>query len=309
MGKKKLSVIIPVYNTAATLIQLVGRLSSVLNAIDEVPFEIIFIDDGSSDQDTWPTLVAIAEENKDVKIIRLTKNYGQQAATICGMAQSTGEHVITMDDDLQHAPEDIPKLLAERHHDVVLASFQIKRHGFMRRVFSRIKDMVFAIALDKPKGIQTTSFRLINRAIVDAVVSIKSPYPYIALLLSLVTKDFVNVQVLHNSRAEGKSGYTVAKLFHLLSHVAASQSSLLWNFVGYIGLACFALSVFMIIYIIFRVLFGSASSLYLHCIVVVIGFLGGLTLMCLGMMGAYLHRVAILSEQRPSYVIREVRAQ
>ncbi len=129
-----ISIVIPVYDSAV-LQELSERIDRVFAKLPE-EYEIIFIDDSSPNLDVWPSLVDIAGKNSHIRALQLTRNFGQHAATLCGLVECRGDFVITMDDDLQHCPEDIPKFLELRDYDVVIAQFKNKQHGTFKRITS-----------------------------------------------------------------------------------------------------------------------------------------------------------------------------
>ena len=135
------SIVIPVFNSSDTLEELAVRIAEVFSEQPDDEYELIFVDDSSILPETWPTLVRLAEEDPSVGAVQLSRNFGQQAATLCGLRESRGDVVITMDDDLQHVPEDIPEFLKLSRFDVVVGQFDRKRHGLFKRTTSRIKGL------------------------------------------------------------------------------------------------------------------------------------------------------------------------
>jgi Glycosyl transferase family 2 len=198
------SIVIPVFNATTTLDQLVQRIAAVFAELPQFDHEIIFVDDASNRPETWPTLKRIALEHGQVRAVQLMRNFGQTSATFCGMKLARGHYIITLDDDLQHAPEDIPLLIAEREHDVVFAQFRELRHSMPKRVLSAMKNLILSFLIDKPKGLQLTSFRLFRRELARAMLSVViSPQATLPPLLFFMTRDVATVQVQHNPRLEG----------------------------------------------------------------------------------------------------------
>ena len=128
--KSFFSIVIPVFNTVDTLPEIVKRVGKIFDEKIKEPYEIIFVDDASDNPNTWKKLEEINKKNTRIKILQLTRNFGQQAATLCGIRESKGNFIITMDDDLQHPPENIPNLIDKKHHDIVIAQFLEKKHIF-----------------------------------------------------------------------------------------------------------------------------------------------------------------------------------
>ena len=195
------SIIVPVYKSKESLKQITNKINEVFEKeLKGAIFELIFINDSPFDDGTCRILDELCSSFSFIKVIELTQNFGQQSALICGISESKGQYIITMDDDMQHNPLDIPKLIEKQAHDIVVASFIKKRHSIFKRLTSFIKGYFDHIILDKPRHIQLTSFRLFNRVIADNILKIGTSYPFIPALLLLVTKDIVNVQVNHHER-------------------------------------------------------------------------------------------------------------
>ena len=168
--KETLSIVIPVYNTVTSLTNLVKRIDDTLSPLG-VCYEIIFVNDASPNPETWPHLEKLALTHKQVRVVSLMRNFGQQAATLCGFEHAMGDYILTMDDDLQHRPEEIPNLWEERSHDIVIGQFSRKHHSLFKRITSRLKGWFDHILIGKPKNIHLSSFRLLNRSVVDDIVA------------------------------------------------------------------------------------------------------------------------------------------
>jgi hypothetical protein len=209
-----LSIVIPVYDTPAPAL-LFERISAAVTS----DFEVIFVDDASPSAEVWPALVELSRRDARVKAVRLAANGGQQAATMCGLAEARGDVVITMDDDLQHDPRDIELLLAESSHDAVIGVLSESRHSRVRRAGSGVKAVVERIAFGKPRGLRLSSFRLLNRRVVDQMLASSLARPLIPALIFAATSDVVGVPVSHSHRAGGKSGYTPARLARLFGRL------------------------------------------------------------------------------------------
>ena len=146
----KYSVVIPVYNTTHSLQELVARIEKVFRDEIKDSYEIIFIDDCSTNTDTWPTLVELKKTHPQVNVIQLMRNFGKAGAVFCGLNQASGKYTITMDDDLQHRPEDIVNLIANEQHDVVIGTFAQKKHSWFKKISSSIVNWFDFKLLGKP---------------------------------------------------------------------------------------------------------------------------------------------------------------
>lgn len=297
-----ISVVIPVYNSNV-LNDIVDRVERVFAGRME-EHEIVFVDDFSPDPAVWETLERLAARHPSVRAIQLTRNFGQHAATICGLREARGEFVITMDDDLEHSPEEIPKLLAVRDHDLVVGRFRERQHGPLTRASSRIKGVFDWMILGKPKHIQLTSFRMLSRVVVDGMLAIRTAHPFIPALMLHVTKDVVAVDVDHRRRERGRSSYTFAKRMRLFTDLIIHNSSLVLRLVGQVGLALSAVSFLMAAYIVYRKLAHSIGVMGWASVVTVQLLIGGLLLFSVGIMGEYLVRIIESSEAKPTYFVR-----
>lgn len=298
----EVSVVIPVYDSPV-LEQLVAEIERVLAGQSE-NYEVILIDDRSPSAETWEILQRLAAERKRVRALQLTRNFGQQAATLCGLAESRGQLVITMDDDFQHNPQDIPRLLAYADHDVVIAQFPRRRHHVLKRISSRIKGWFDQVLIGKPKGLQMTSFRLLKRTVVDGVLSIRTANPFLPALIFAVTRDIFGVLVTHGERGAGRSGYTLGKMVTVFSNLLINNSSAMLRLVGCMGLS-FALASFCLGgIVVYRKLFLGIAVQGWASLFVAVTLIGGVLLFSLGVVGEYLIRIIQGTEHRPAYLVR-----
>ncbi|MGI9316597.1 MAG: glycosyltransferase family 2 protein [bacterium] len=299
----KYSVVIPVYNTVKPLEELVARIEEVFNLL-EVEYEVIMVDDCSSNTQTWTTLESIALKNPAVTAIQLSRNFGQQPATLCGLAEAVGDYMITMDDDLQHSPEDIPQLIHKNDHDIVIGQFSEKKHSLFKRATSRIKSYFDTILIGKPHNIRLSPFRMINRTTVDGMLAINTPSPFIPALMFHVSKDVVGVTFEHHSRKEGKSNYTFGKMLGVFNNLIIGNSSFLLKTIGYLGVIIAFCSLIYASFIVVEQLIKPTLVPGWTSVIVSILFVGGLLLFSVGIIGEYLIRIIAGVESRPSYVVR-----
>lgn len=297
-----ISIVIPVYNSAV-LDELAARIDAVFAGRAE-RHEIVFVDDLSPDPLVWQTLERLSARHASVRAIQLTRNFGQHAATLCGLGEARGECVITMDDDLEHSPEDIPAFLALCGRDAVVAQFRGKQHGLLTRASSRFKGQFDWLILGKPRHIQLSSYRMLSRVVVDGMLAIRTAHPFIPALMLHVTRDVTGLPLDHGRRPRGRSNYTFARRFRLFTDLVIHNSSLVLRLVGQIGLLLSAASFLMAGYIVYMKLahrigiMGWASLLTAQLLI------GGLLLFGLGVVGEYLVRIIESSEAKPTYVVR-----
>ncbi len=301
------SIIVPVYKSKESLRILTNKVDELFNTIlKDKTFELIYINDSPFDNETCQVLEELRSQYHFIKVIEFTQNFGQQSAVICGIIHSSGNYLITMDDDMQHNPLDIPKLIQEQSHDLVIAKFKNKKHNLFKRVTSNIKGYFDYLILNKPKDIQLTSFRLFNRVIADNMLKIKTSYPFIPALLFSISKDVVNVEVTHYKRNEGTSNYTLSKMIQLFKNLLINNSSLLLKWIGNLGLSIAFMSLLYAIFILYKKVFLGVSLMGWTSIMLTILFFGGIIMFSLGIIGEYLIRIIKTSENRPHYFIRKI---
>ena len=304
----KYSIVIPVYRSKETLDELYESLTRVMDSLGE-EYEIVLVNDGSPD-DSWNKLKALREKDKRLSIVNLMRNYGQHNALMCGFAQSNGRYVITMDDDLQHPPEEIPKLIDSIENsdtDVVVGRYGEKKHNLFRNFGTWFMKQLYWHTMQIPKNLDMTSFRIIKKEIVDAALRFKVPAPRVDLIMFSITTNMSNVEISHAPRKAGKSGYTLRKLISNTLDNVLNYSSLPLRVVSYFGMIVSAFSVALSIYYLTLFLVGGTSVSGFTTLVLLTVFFGGAILMTLGIVGEYLTRIIRSCEQKPSYVIREHR--
>ncbi|MGH4138431.1 glycosyltransferase family 2 protein [Clostridium sp.] len=213
--QESISVVVPVYNSEHSLEHFYNVLSKELKKICG-DYEIIMIDDGSIDN-SYEKMEKLHSIDSRVKIIQLDGNFGQQNALMCGFHYSSGEYVVTMDDDLQHPPEEIYKLKEkiDEGYDVVYGIPIIKKHSIYRKLGSKMTDYMFNNICSKPRNIKVSSFRIIRKNIINEILKDNTSFVYISAITFKNTRSISNVEVKHNIRKYGKSNYDFCKLLKL----------------------------------------------------------------------------------------------
>lgn len=298
-----MSIVVPVYDSLV-LEELSDRVDAAFRELPDHDYELIFVDDGSPDERVWPLLERLAGERSRVVALQLTRNFGQQAATLCGLRESRGELVVTMDDDLQHDPGDIGLLLARADADIVVAQLGRKHHSVFRRITSRMKGIFDRIIIGKPKKIQLSSFRLLRRTVVDGILEIRTPNPFIPAMMFHVSKRVVGVPVTHHPRRQGKSGYTLIGMIRVFSNLLINNSSLVLRVVGQLGMAFAVVSFATAFYVMYRKLVHGIPVQGWASLFATLLLIGGLLLFGLGIVGEYLVRIIESSETKPTYFVR-----
>ncbi len=210
-----ISAVIPIYNSSNSLEELYHRLSKFFTE-NFYYHEIIMVDDGSRDN-SYEMMLSLRERDSRVKIISLDGNFGQQNALMCGFKYTTGNYIVTMDDDLQHLPEEIKKLVVtiEKGYDVVYGITDDKHHQLYRNLGSKITNYLFNMITPKKDNIRVSSFRIIRRSLLEKIITHKTAFVYISAIILKHTNNIANVKVKHDDRKYGKSNYTFLKLVKL----------------------------------------------------------------------------------------------
>lgn len=303
------SIVVPVYNSEKTLDELTQRLFGVMDPITE-KYEILLVDDCSQDN-SWDKLKTLRNENKKIKIIRLQNNFGQDSALICGLNYAKGDYVITLDDDLQNPPEEIPKLInkLQEGYSVVYAKFRIKYHSRIENFFSNILQKLIRYILDIPSDLYISGFAIYTSDVVKNVISIKSSYIYLSAFVRqcVPVNKIANVVVNHSPRKVGKSNYTIRKYLYQTFNLLFNYSTLPLMLIGIIGAIVSVVSFCGGIYIIFRYSMNHDYGLMgWNSLMVTLAFLGGMILLSIAIMGEYLLRILTEVAHGQQYVIGEM---
>jgi len=224
-------------------------------------FEVIFVNDCSKDN-SYKVLKNIHEKNQDVIVIDLMKNYGQQNALMCGFNYCKGKYIITLDDDLQNPPEEIPKLYQKiiDGYDVVLGTYQIKHHNPYKNIGSYIVRKLNNRIFSTENKIKFSSFRILKKSIIDEIKFMRTPFPYISGMILSVTSSIANVEIDHFPRKHGESHYNFKKLINLSFNLLINYSSIPLRFIGALGLIVSLLSFSLGCSYILRKLGGKGSG-------------------------------------------------
>ena len=301
------SVVVPVYNSEHTLQELYTRLEKVFRETIKEEFELILVDDGSRDR-SFAVMQELREKDPRVKIIQMARNFGQHPALLCGFAHAKGEFIVTMD-DLQHQPEELPKMInvmKERDDvDVIIASYEGRKHNLIRKLGTKLSVWATSKMLGKDPNLQITSYRLIRRFLVEAMLKTNTYLPQIGNLLVLSSNRIINVPVQHAARAYGKSGYSFRRLVKDLIYDITAHTAFPLLMVRNIGIASFLVSFLLGIYYLVRYfLCGISVEGWTSLMLVMLAFFG-LTLLSIGIIGIYLMNILNEAKKMPHYVIRQ----
>ena len=305
-NKIEYSVVIPVYNSAECLQELYNRLQSVFNQMDKV-FQVIFVNDCSED-DSLNVLNELHSLHDNVIVADLYTNFGQQNALMCGFQYCQGTNIITMDDDLQNPPEEIPVLIKKLNegYDAIVGTYTDKKDNFYKNwgslLFRKLNHKIFNVS----NNLKFASFRIIKREIIDEIKNNKTSYPYVSGMLLQVTRNITNVILKHEKRKYGKSNYTFIKLVQISLNLLINYSTLPLRFFSYIGLIVSIFSLCLGLgYIIKQLISGLAPPGWTS-LVVLLSFYNALILIIFFILGIYISRLLKESANQKQYSVRKV---
>ncbi len=303
-----LSLVIPVFNGAGSIGALVDHIHDIYQ---HLRFEIVLVNDGSGD-DSEAVCAALQEKYPaTVTFIHLSRNYGEHNAVLAGMNHAVGDYVGVLDDDGQNPPEEVLNMLAackSGNYDVVYGRYRVKQHNWIRNLGSWFNDKMANIMLKKPAELYLSSFKVMNRFVVDEVIKYQGAFPYIDGLVFRSTRNISQIDVEHRSRAGGQSNYTWRKLIKLWTNMFLSYSILPLRISSIAGIVLSMLSVGLIVVIVVEKLWINPDlPLGIPSILVAMLFFAGIQLIILGTIGEYLGRLFLDASATPQYVVRYIR--
>ncbi|MEO6098401.1 MAG: glycosyltransferase family 2 protein [Fibrobacteria bacterium] len=297
------SVIVPIYKSLESLPHLYQRLTACMTAIGP-DFELILVEDGGQDG-SWEYIRELALKDPRIKAVRLSRNYGQHNALLCGIRCATKDIIITIDDDLQNPPEEIPAMLAKLHEgfDVVYGTPDHERHGFLRDMASVVTKFVLQGAMGAATARKVSAFRVFRTRLRLAFERFHSPFLSIDVLLTWGTTRFAAVAVRHEVRALGTSHYTMRKLLTHALNMVTGFSTLPLRLASWVGFAFTILGGMILAYVVGRFLFFGGSVPGFPFLASIIAIFSGAQLFALGVIGEYLARMHSRSMAKPTYVV------
>jgi glycosyltransferase involved in cell wall biosynthesis len=306
-----LSVVVPVYRSADCLGPLVEAIAAALYPAG-MTYEVILVNDGSPDR-TWDVVESLCRTHSEVVGIDLRRNFGQDNAILTGIRVARGRVVAVMDDDLQHDPRDLPRLLArlDEGADVVYADFRVKHQAFWKNLGSWFNGKVAEWVLEKPRGIYLSPYKVIRREVAELICRYEGPEPYIDGLLFQVTSRFDQVPVEHRPRYAGRSNYSLARSVAVWARLAANFSVRPLRLVTWCGLALGLLGgLLAVVVVLYRLVypehFEAAVAGWASLMVTQLT-IGGARMIFLGILGEYVGRMhTAVAGRKPQATIREV---
>ena len=285
--------------------ELVSRITASVKQISD-DYEIVLVNDASPD-DSWNKISEICQKDKHVKGVNLSRNFGQQYSTTAGLSVATGEWIAVIDCDLQNPPEEIPRLYAKAQEgfDTVFAQRVERQDTFLKKLSSTVFNKAFSFMTDSYQDKTAAEFGLYSRKVIDAVLSMGDFIRYFPVMVKWVGFRIAYLPVQHSERAEGTSGYTLAKLLDVTSDCMIGFSNKPLRMTLYFGVGIVCLSLLMVLYYLFDFLINGTDVSGFTTLVISVWLVAGILTSILGMLGLYLGKVFDQVKQRPTYIIME----
>lgn len=303
-----LSIVIPVYNAEKTIVELCRSLISLFSA--DYRLEIVLVNDSSQDGTDEVCKKLQSDIPEIITYARLSRNFGEHNAVMAGLNLTQGDYVVIIDDDFQNPPEEVLLLLAEirKGFDIVYSQYSDKRDSMFRNLGSYLNGSMARVILDKPANLYLSSFKAMNRFLVDELITYKTPNPYIDAIILRITKNIGTVEVRHEARRDGLSGYTLKKLAALWGDMVISYSLIPLRVLAFTGLVLTLLGLYSVIDMLVSNLhpaFTEASDL--EELTSITLFFRGFQLLATGIVGEYVGRIYLKMNQEPQFIIREIK--
>ena len=307
----KISVVVPCYRSARTLPVLIQQLFDEAEMLRSngriIEYEVLLVVDGSPDN-TADVARSLQKQFHSIQVIELSRNYGQHNALLAGIVSATGDVIITMDDDLQHSPHDIPQLISTleaNDADLVYAASTKEEHGVVRSISSKMAKWMFK-ALGVSHGGDISAFRAFRSELIPLFKNVESPVVSIDVVLSWGTKRITTCPVEMKFRQSGNSGYNLVSLFKYMVNVILGFSTFPLKLATWIGAIASMGALLFGIYTLAMYFTQGISTEGFTTIAILIAFFGGVQLFSLGVLGEYLGRIFMKQIGQPPYNIRAV---
>ena len=300
----ELSVVVPVYNASQTIARAVDVVSAL--KIDG-GMEIILVNDGSSDDSAAVCAGLVENAALPMTFVNLARNFGEHNAVMAGLGAARGRYIVTIDDDLQHDPADIAALYSHCRDgglDVSYTYWDKKKHSLIRNLGSHLTNQMACVIMGKPKDLYFSTFRCMNRFLVDNILRYDGPYPYIDGLILQITDKIGKIKITHHEREAGRSGYTTRRLIRLWLNIFVNYSVMPLRLSTVIGIGLSFLGLLYTIRIITIHLMDGTPEGWASLMSIVLLF-SGAQLVVLGVMGEYLGRIHLTNNRKPQFVVRD----
>lgn len=299
------SIVIPVYGSSKVLKTLYKRINNVFVDISN-NYEIIFIEDCSPDN-VWDIILDISSFDKRVRALKLSKNFGQHNALLCGIREARGNFIITLDDDLQNPPEEIPNLINEisKGFDVVYGKPKKEKRVFYRKIITQLTKFSLDYATGSSNSRNISSFRIFKNNLRESFSNFNNQTVNIDILLTYSTNKLSFINVDHDARYQDKSGYNLLKLIRHTINILTGLSTAPLHFATFLGIALSIFGLLIFTYVILQwIIYGSVVRGFTF-IASIVALFSGSQLLALGILGLYISRIHNNLLHRPSYVVKE----
>ena len=297
--------VVPVYQSEAILPDLVQRLSQELPSLAR-GYELVLVNDCSPDR-SWDVISDLAGQHSWIRPINLMRNYGQHNALLCGIRAARFDVIVTMDDDLQHPPEEIPKLLEALAggSDVVYGTPEREQHGLGRDFASWVTKLALQNVMGAEVARKVSAFRIFRADVARAFAHYEGSFVSIDVLLTWGTNRFASTPVKHRPRESGTSGYTFRKLMTHAMNMMTGFSTMPLQIASLIGFVFTLFGLFVLAFVVIRYLAYGNPVPGFPFLASIVALFSGAQLFALGIIGEYLARMHFRSMQKPPYVVRD----
>ncbi len=303
---KLISISIPCYRSAKTLPFVVKEIQDVFSKQDDYEYEIVLVNDGSPD-DTFEVIQELCQQDDRITGVNLSQNFGQSSAKMAAMPYIHGDVMVTMDDDGQHPAEGIFSLVDKIYegYDLVYAYFPHKKHSLFKRIASWMNSTMLNLMGSKSSDIHTSSFVAYSSFAIKMIRESKSPVNALSSYVRKLTKRVTNVELPHRERVEGKSNYTLKKMFGLWRNGITSFSTQALSFAIYLGSIVAAAGFIYAGYVFIRRILDPGLVMGYASIMIAILVLSGILMILLGILGEYLGKIFLILVRLPNYMVRD----
>lgn len=306
MNKTNISVVVPIYNEAGSIHELYERLTASISQISP-NYELLFIDDGSTDN-SLGLLKDLKNSDKNIRIIKFTRNFGQQSAVLAGFRHCKGDIIVQLDADLQNPPEEIPKLIEKLNEgfDLVSGVRKKRQDSFLRKTCSSFLLFLTSKLMGKNIDLDISSFRAMNRGVVKKINECKDKSRFLSALVSWLGVSSAQVEVEHAKRLHGETKYRVGKLLQLSMDLVTGFSRFPLRMVTYLGFFGATIGFMLMIFLLFQRYVRGVMYDGFTVLSALFSLFAGVQLLSIGILGEYIGRIYSQVQDRPDYVIEDI---
>ena len=300
-----ISIVSPVYRAEKILPILISEINLVMERIGE-DYEIILVDDRSPDN-SWEVMKVLSSQNPKIKSIRLSRNFGQHSAIFAGLTKTKGDWVVVMDCDMQDQPKEIAKLYkkALEGYDIVLGQRENRKDKFLKKLSSKLFYKVFNYLSGANFDNNVANFGIYHQKTIKSILDMKDYVKFFSLFINWIGFKSVSIPIEHGEREEGKSTYSMGRLFKQAFNVIISFSDKPLRLFINFGLSISVLSFIVGIYYLYLALTGKIAQPGFSSLILSIWFLSGIIISCIGIVGVYLGKTFDQAKGRPTFIIDE----